>query len=62
MIQISNTRRETLAPVLKQYGWDIDTVYSLKELQNIALESFRKNYPQDLIDDLKKIKKEFYND
>lgn len=60
LIQISNTRKETLAPVLKSFGWDIDTIYSLKELQSIALESFRKNYPQELIDNLKKIKKNFH--
>lgn len=60
MIQISDSRRDSLGPILKKNGWDLDTKYSLKELQNISLESFRKNYPSDLIDQLKEIKKDFH--
>lgn len=60
LIQISSTRIEILNPILNKYGYDIDSIYTLKELQNLALETFKKNYPCDLIEDLKIIKKEFY--
>ncbi len=60
MIQISDSRRESLGPILESNGWNLDTKYNLTELQNISLESFRKNYPDDLINDLKEIKKEFH--
>lgn len=60
MIQISNTRRDTLEPVLKSYGLDLNTKYTLKKLQSIALESFKKNYPHDIIEKLKQLKLEFH--
>lgn len=60
MIQVSNSRKDSLGPILESNGWNLDTKYSLTELQNISLESFRKNYPAELIDQLKDLKKEFH--
>lgn len=49
-IQISTGRRENLYPILEKYGIDFDTEYLATRLQVIAFNSFRKNYPDDLID------------
>jgi hypothetical protein len=49
-IQISTGRRENLYPILEKYGIDFDTEYLATRLQVIAFNSFRKNYPGDLID------------
>ena len=49
-IQISSGRRENLYPILKKYNIDFDTDYPATQLQVIAFNSFRKNYPSDLID------------
>jgi hypothetical protein len=47
--QISSSRQEKMFPLLKEYGLDIDTEYSIKKLQPIAFNSFRSNYPAELI-------------
>ena len=49
-IQISSGRRENLYPILNKYNIDFDTNYPVTKLQIIAFNSFRKNYPSDLID------------
>jgi hypothetical protein len=49
-IQISTGRRENLYPILEKYGIDFDTEYLATRLQIVAFNSFRKNYPDDLID------------
>jgi len=49
-IQISSGRRENLYPILEKYNIDFDTDYPATQLQVIAFNSFRKNYPRDLID------------
>lgn len=49
-IQISSGRKENLYPLLEQYNIDWNTHYPIKQLQQIAFNSFRKNYPSDLID------------
>lgn len=48
--QISFERQEKLAVVLKAAGMDLDTPYDVKTLQTVAFNSFRSNYPADLID------------
>ena len=49
-IQISSGRRENLYPILNAHGIDFDTDYAATKLQIVAFNSFRKNYPGDLID------------
>ena len=50
MIQISAQRQEKLADALHKLGYNLTTPYTAKEIQKIALHSFRANYPTDLID------------
>lgn len=50
MIQISTQRKDKLASALAQLGFDLDTPYTIKEIQTVALNSFRANYPAELID------------
>ena len=49
LIQISSERQEKLEQVLHAMGMDLDTPYDVNTLQKLALNSFRTNYPQDLI-------------
>jgi hypothetical protein len=49
-IQISSGRKENLYPILQKFEIDYDTEYSVKKLQAIAFNSFRKNYSSELID------------
>jgi len=48
--QISPGRQEKLSKVLSSAGMDVDTPYNAKYLQRITFDSFRSNYPADLID------------
>ena len=50
--QISAGRQEKMLPLLNQYGLDLDTTYLVKSLQPIAFNSFRSNYPEDLINNI----------
>jgi hypothetical protein len=55
-IQISAGRKEDLYPILEKFGIEWNTKYSVKQLQIVAFNSFRKNYPDELIERiLKKI-------
>jgi hypothetical protein len=54
LIQISQERQSKLLPLLEQSGLDINAEYSADLLQKIALNSFRSNYPESLIDSLLK--------
>lgn len=52
LIQISSGRQEKLAKVLEQQGIDLDTPCSPKDVQRLAFNSFRSNYPAELIDSI----------
>lgn len=58
LIQISKPRQEKLASVLASQGLDLDTLYSISKIQSIALNSFRANYPKELIDQALTLKDE----
>lgn len=49
-IQISSGRKENLYPILEKFNIDWDKEYPVKDLQLIAFNSFRNNYPKELID------------
>lgn len=57
LIQLSDSRQEKLTPLLEKYGIDINKKYKLWDLQNICFESFRFNYPTELIDEILNLKK-----
>jgi len=50
--QISIGRQKKLRLELEKAGFTLDTPYSVIELQKIAFNSFRSNYPKELIDDI----------
>jgi hypothetical protein len=52
LVQISDTRQEKLNDVLLKLGMDVNTKYNVNTLQKVCFNSFRSNYPQDLIDDI----------
>jgi hypothetical protein len=54
LIQISQERQEKLNKVLESHNMNTNTVYDVKSLQKIAFNSFRSNYPADLIDSILK--------
>lgn len=54
LVQISNQRQDKLFKVLENNGVDINYPYSSKELQRVAFDSFRSNYPAELIDNILK--------
>ena len=49
-IQISSGRKETLYSILEKYNMDFFTQYPVAQLQRVAFNSFKKNYPIDLMD------------
>lgn len=53
IIQLSDQRQEKLGDL------DLDQKYSIWDLQEICLHSFRHNYPSNLIDELIQIKREY---
>ncbi len=58
LIQLSDSRQDKLKPLLEKFNIDIEKKYQLWDLQNICFESFRHNYPSELIDSLLSIKKD----
>ena len=58
LIQLSDSRQDKLRPLLEKFNIDIEKKYQLWDLQNICFESFRQNYPTELIDSLLSIKKD----
>lgn len=61
MIQISDSRKNSLLSILEKNQWNVEEKYDLKTLQDIALESFKKNYDNELIKKLKQIKKTYHH-
>lgn len=55
LLQISKQRQEKLAKVLNDMGYDLSTHYKLDTIQKIGLNSFRSNYPSELIDEALKL-------
>lgn len=47
--QISNTRQDKLVHVLEKLGMTLDTPYTAKQLESVCFNSFRSNYPDNLI-------------
>lgn len=52
LIQISLGRQEKLSKVLETFNMDLDTEYNIKDLQILCFNSFRENYPAELIDQI----------
>jgi hypothetical protein len=52
LVQISAGRQEKLAQVLESNGVDLDELITPVKLQAIAFNSFRSNYPKELIDNV----------
>jgi len=52
LVQISSGRQEKLAEVLESNGVDLDELITPVKLQAIAFNSFRHNYPTQLIDNV----------
>lgn len=50
--QISPMRQEKVLPLLEKHGLKLDVPYPIKNLQPIAFNSFRSNYPEDLINNI----------
>lgn len=61
LIQISDNRRSSLLNILRINKWNMEEKYNLDRLQDIALESFKKNYDTELIEKLKIIKKTYHH-
>jgi hypothetical protein len=49
-IQISHGRKQDVYPILERFKIEWEKQYPVKQLQLIAFNSFRKNYPSELID------------
>jgi len=47
--QISAARQEKMLPLLAQHGLDLDTPYPIRKLQPIAFNSFKTNYPAEML-------------
>jgi hypothetical protein len=50
--QISIARQEKMQIELEKFRLNLDTPYPIKELQVVAFNSFRSNYPNNLIDNI----------
>ena len=50
--QISPARQDKMTVALEKMGLNLDTPYPIKELQVVAFNSFRNNYPAELIDNI----------
>jgi hypothetical protein len=55
MSHISEDRQKDLLPKMSAAGIDIDTVISFKDIQLLAFESFKTNFPNDFMEQAKKI-------
>lgn len=51
-IQISPGRKETLYSIIEKYNMDFTTMYPVKQLQRVAFNSFKKNYPEEMMDSM----------
>ena len=52
---ISEDRRRDLFPKMTALGINLDTPTPFKEIQNLAFESFKTNFPNDVMDEAKLI-------
>jgi hypothetical protein len=55
MSHISEDRQQDLFPKMKTLGIDIDDVTSFENIQLLAFESFKTNFPTDFMDEAKKL-------
>lgn len=55
MSHISDERQADLFTKMKSMGIDADTLTSFKDIQLLAFESFKTNFPADFMDECKKI-------
>ena len=55
MSHISEDRKKELLPKMKMMGIDINAPTSFKQLQILAFESFKNNFPHDFIEEAKTI-------
>lgn len=53
MSHISEDRQKDLFPKMSSMGIDIDNLTSFKEIQLLAFESFKTNFPSDFMDEAK---------
>lgn len=55
MSHISEDRQADLFPKMAALGIDVDTVTPFKDIQLLAFESFKTNFPADFMDECKKL-------
>ena len=55
MSHISEDRQKDLLPKMTAAGIDIDTPTSFKDIQLLAFESFKTNFPSDFMEECKKL-------
>jgi hypothetical protein len=55
MSHISEDRQADLFPKMKSLGIDVDKPTPFKDIQQLAFESFKTNFPADFMDDCKKL-------
>ena len=55
MSNISEDRQADLFPKMAVMGIDVDAITSFKDIQMLAFESFKTNFPADFMDECKKL-------
>jgi hypothetical protein len=55
MSHISEERQADLFPKMSKLGIDVDAPTEFKRIQHLALESFKTNFPADVMDKAKNI-------
>jgi hypothetical protein len=55
MSHISEDRQSDLFPKMSALGIDVDAPTPFKQIQLLAFESFKTNFPADFIDECKKL-------
>ncbi len=55
MSHISEERQADLFPKMAAMGIDVDTITSFKDIQLLAFESFKTDFPADFMDNAKQI-------
>jgi hypothetical protein len=55
MSHISEDRQADLFPKMAALGIDVDVATPFKDIQMLAFESFKTNFPADVMDECKKI-------
>jgi hypothetical protein len=55
MSHISEDRQKDLLPKMTAVGIDVDTVTPFKDIQLLAFESFKTNFPADFMEECKKL-------